>query len=226
MSTATQQNTQQAAADPWTVKVGGGGQGGDYVLCPAGNYRGTIIGLYDIGTQHVNRPDGSARDLRRLVIVFELAKKRPDGQPFVLGERYTFSMNEKANLYGLVTNVLGAKLKDGDTFSVAGLLGQPVMVTVTHTSKGEGEGAKTYHNVGAVSPFPEDMADAVPKPTFLPARWSVAEGTPFPAGREYLPHIYGESIQALAEGSAEWRKRAGASSARAAVGADDPDIPF
>lgn len=217
MSTATQQNTQQA--DPWTVKVGGGGQGGDYVLCPAGNYRGTVVGLYDIGTQHVNRPDGSARDLRRLVLVFELVKKRPDGQPFVLGERYTFSMNEKANLFALVTNVLGAKLKDGDTFSVAALLAQPVMVTVTHTSKGEGEGAKVYHNVGAVSQFPEDMADALPKPTHPPELWSVSGGAPFPPGREYLPLLYGESVQALAEGSAEWKKRA--APAAPAAGEDD-----
>jgi hypothetical protein len=94
---------------------------------------------------------GTTVEKRKLVIVFELAKKKPDGSPFVLAMRQTWSMHEKANFYKLVTNITGAKFKEGEKFNPLGLLALPVMVNVTNTSSGD----KTYHDIGNVSQFPE-----------------------------------------------------------------------
>lgn len=215
-----------AHSDPWSMKVGGGGGGGEYRLCPAGSHMGTIIHLFDVGTQAVPQMDGQIKKLRRLVIVFELKKCGTDGKPFFIGDRLTFSLNEKAKLYQLAVNVLGARFRDGEQFSVAELLGKSVMVSVTHTSKGSGPEAKTYHNIGSVTAFPDELAEMKPKPTVTPSLWSVQEGKAFPPGLDYLPWIYGESVQSQAESSDEWRARGAAAAPADRQPGGDDDIPF
>lgn len=189
-------------SNPWDMKVGSGGSSDyQYVLCPAGNYPGTIVGLYDIGHQHVVAQDGRQMDVRKLVLVFELVEKRPDGKPFVLAERYTWSMRDNSKFYPLVVNITGTKFKDGDSFNPLTLIGMPVMVSVTNTQNGD----KTYHNVGGVARYPKNFP-APPDPVTVPQAWSVLEGKPFPHEADSLPYIYGKPIRALAEESAEWKK--------------------
>lgn len=203
--------------DPWTMKVGSGsGDGYEYVLCPPDNYPGTIVGLFDIGHQHITTKDGREQDVRKIVIAFELVEKRPtDGKPFVLVERYTWSMRDNSNFYALVTNVTGAKFRDGDSFNPLTLVGVNVMVGVTNVQAGE----RVYHNVGSVGRFPKSFP-APPEPITKPVAWSVLSGDPFPRDAESLPFVYGKSIYTLATESSEWKARI----AVAAQGEDD--IPF
>jgi hypothetical protein len=184
------------------MKVGGGGGAqGEYVLCPAGNYPGVIVGIFDIGWQKYTGFDGTTREDRKLVLVFELAKKRPDGKPFILAERYTWSMNEKANFYKLVVNITGSRFRDGDNFDPRTLSGKPVMINVTNSQNGE----KTYHNIGSASQFPEGFPP--PAATIAPILWSVATEEPLPVIADTFPFIYGQSIRSLADDSAEAKRR-------------------
>jgi hypothetical protein len=213
------------ASDPWRMEASSKGGGEPFVACPAGNYPATIVGIFDIGQQQEDY-GGECKEVRQLVIVVELSKKQPDGKPFVLGNRYTWSMNKKANFRGVVEGITGHTFADGEPFDPRSVLGLPVMVNVTNQTKGEGEGAKTYHNIKSISQFPDGFPN--PTPTKAQVAWSVAEGTPFPTEPEpWLPFIYGSSIKDLVETSREWRRRGGGANANATTApADDDDSPF
>lgn len=188
--------------NPWGMKVGGSGGDFEYHLCPEGTYPATIVGMYDVGNQTAKAKDGTTYESRKLVMIFELSEKRPDGKPFVMGERYTMSMSETSNLFKLAKNVAGASIRKDEEFNPLILMGMPVMLSVTNTSVGE----KTYHNVGTVSGFPKGFPKPAEPETELVA-WSVNTDDPFPESADSLPFIYGKSIRKLAEESAEWRDR-------------------
>jgi hypothetical protein len=221
MSTATaaptQSNGQSAPAapanlDPWTMEVGAGGSGSDYVCCPPCNSPGTIVGIFDIGHQSVQTKDKGIQEVRKLVLVFELIKKRPDGKPFVMAKNYTWSMRDNSNFYALATGATGKKFKEGEKFNPLSLLGGPVMINVTNTQSGE----KTYHDIDAIAQFPDGFP--FPTPIYPATSWSVMTGDGFPSGLDWLPYVYGKSIKALAEESAEWRKRGAQSQAQPPAG--------
>src|SRR6516165_395488 len=75
--------------DPWLMVVPAAGMA-DYVLCPPGNYPGTISSVIDIGHQpNKFAKDGSTEEVHQLVLVFELAERQPDGKPFLLSRSFT-----------------------------------------------------------------------------------------------------------------------------------------
>lgn len=177
---------------------------GTFTPCPAGNHPGRIAAIVDIGHQPVERTekDGTryVADTRQIVLVFELAKKKPEGDPHVMGVRYTWSMNEKANFYKFVKSVTGRDYANGETFDTMDLLGKPVMVSVALSAPNAN--GKQFSNVTSIGSFPEGFPE--PKWEHEPFAWSVLEKTGFP-DRAWLPWIYGKTIGDLAAGSCESR---------------------
>jgi hypothetical protein len=207
MATATATATK---ANPWDIKVGGPG-GGDYECCPPGTHIATIVGLFHVGHQVEQSQEKGQVEVNRLILVLELSKRKKDGHPFVLPARYTMSMHKKANLFRDATTILGRRLQEGDRFNPLELSGKPVMVSVTNTANGD----KSYHNVAAISAFPEGFP--TPTPTHDEIAWSVLTGDPFPDDADWLPYVYGRSIEDMAGSSPESRRRSDA-----AAPADDP----
>ncbi len=189
--------------DPWTIEASSGG-GGDYVTCPPGNYPATIVGMFDIGTQPESY-NGESKDTAKVVIVYELNKKQPNGLPFVMPQKLTFSLNSKANLAALIETLRGRGIGDGERVSIREYLGLPCMVSITNESKTRDGKSVTYHNIGTVAQYPDGLP--VPTPVYPITLWSVRTGEPFPTGLDWLPPVYGVSIKDLAEGSREVRKR-------------------
>lgn len=195
-----------APVNPWnkTASSGSGG-GGEYFLCPSGNHVGTITGLIHAGT--VSNNFGESADT--IILAFQLMKKQEDGRPFVLADKYTYSLNTKANFRKVVEAVEGRSLADGESYDPRDLVGRVVLVSVKH-SQGKGDKAgQTYHNVAGVSALPEGFP--APDDSQFPIEplvWSVMDGTPFPAERAgWLPWVYGHSVQSIVENSAEVRAR-------------------
>lgn len=220
MSTATVQ-------DPWEVEVKQGGDG-NFEVCPAKNQAGHIIGLIDMGHHRVDRKDDKTgemktRDERKLAIFYEVTSKQTNGDPFVLVERFTYSMNDRSNLYALVKNLTGATPAANSKFSVASLIGMPVMVNVTH---GKSKADKAYASVSSVAQFPEGIP--VPPRHHEPFSWSVMSGEPFPANLDYLPWVFGTPVKDLVAQSREMKERqvASARATQAADGFDANDPPF
>jgi hypothetical protein len=221
MSTAMMDGT---TYDPWSMEVKTAG-GGEYELCPAGNYPACICAMIDVGNHDANDKDGKPYQRRQLVLAFELAKKRKDGTPFVLAERYTWSMSNNSHFYTLATNLTGAK-REGERFDPRVLLGKFVMVQVTNNESTKNGKTKTYHNVGAVAQFPEGLP--TPQSVRTPVAWSVMQDEP-PPDTGWLPYVYGESVAKMIENSHEFRAgrvpKSAAHATAIAAGKDD-DIPF
>jgi hypothetical protein len=212
-ATATNRNAgvpQDSSDADWTMEAtSGGGGGGDFAVCPAGNHPGTIVHLFDLGIQTTSYA-GQEEEKRQIAIVVELAKKKPNGDPFVMAERYNWSLNEKAAFRGMVESVTGLNFDDGSKFNpVRDLLGKPVMIMVTNSSNGkEGKDARTYANIKGLSQFPENFP--APEPTLPIVKYRVQSGQPFPAGLDWLKdaRVYGKTIEDLAASSKEVRERA------------------
>ena len=186
-----------STASIWDVPVAAPSQGGDFVPCPAGNYRARIAAILDIGHQPTVKTDDKTKekyeaDTRQLYIVYELSKKQPNGEPYTMGQKMTFSMNERANLFTLVQNLTGQKPLPGSNFSLPTLLGKPCMVNVS-LGKPNAQG-KSYSSIGSVSAFPEGMEEPAWK--YEPVMWSVLERftNPFPE-RAWFPWDYGKSLK-------------------------------
>ena len=189
-----------SGTSPWHMAVPKPGKG-DYSPCPAGNHPGRVVGLYDVGLQpdvRVNRKTGLDEriEVRKLVVVFELAKKDPAGSPYFLAQKYTWSMSESSNFYKLVLSVTGRRHTPGTDFDPTTMLGLPVMVNVTNTAPNE-NGA-VYANIKDAAQFPEGFP--VPTTTIEPRAWSILEGTPPPTD-SWLPRVYGKTIADLANES-------------------------
>lgn len=205
MATANPSPTRIASPDKiWSMTVDRGcGGNGDYVCCPPGNHPGTIVGIFDVGTQNEQIKDAGMKPIHRLVVVFELTKKRPDGRPFILAKKYTWSMRDNSYLYKDVINITGHAFKDGEQFNPTSINGLPVLVAVSNSQPGD----RSYHDVSSVARYPEGFPEIAP--THRPVSWSVLSDEPFPTGLDWLPYIYGKSVQDLANASVEARARNG-----------------
>src|SRR5262249_50079316 len=156
----------------------------------------TIVGVFNVGTQEIPH-QGETRRVVCLVLVFELVETRPDGRPFVLAQRYTWSLHEKAAFNKVATAVTGRKFVEGDILNVLDLLKRPVMVQVSS----QGSDGKTYHRVEGVGAFPKGFG--APTPTHKPIAWTVLDGKPLPRGLEWIPWVYGKSLATMAAESDE-----------------------
>ena len=218
MSTGTQAPT--TAQDPWKIPVTTGGQG-DFELCPAGNYPGTIVALIDAGFHDAqDMKSGKPYERRILIVAFEITKKKKDGTGFILAERFTWSMANNSNFFQLACNLTGPK-REGETFDPRVLVGMPVMVQVTNSTVEKNGKSNTYHNIGTVAQFPEGLP--VPIPTRPGITWSVMEGKPKPE-LSWLPYVYGESVSGIIDKSAE--AKAGRIPAAGAVEVEENKPPF
>lgn len=199
----------------WKVKSTPGGDG-EYELCPPGNYPAVIVGLFDIGHQEVKYKDEDVRQVHQLVIVYELVKKRSDGDPHRLAQRLTWSCHPKSGLTKLIVNVTGIQLGPEMEFDPRELLGIPVMVMVTNRQSGD----RTFHELGSISQFPEEFPRPIPR--IEPMCWSVRSDDPLPKGLGWVPFVYGKSIRELASSAVETKDRI----AVAAITGEDDKIPF
>lgn len=196
MSTATDSR--------WSTKVTkGGGGGGKFETCPAGNHPATIIGIFLIGTHEKERDDRTRYETQDIVFLFELMEEKTDGTPFVMGMRCTDSMNDRATLYDLACSVLNQTFPENVDFDKRLLSGQPCQVQVIHKTGSKGDAV--YANIASkgVKGFPSKMAK--PIPTIPLILWTVDDGTPCP-DEPWMPFIYGKSIKELADDSKEMKE--------------------
>ncbi len=228
MNTTDTTTTPAATNDPWEMEVGAGGS--DFETCPPGNYPGNVVALLDVGMQQETSKDGEAFMARKLVVAFRLTKKDSKGKPFIVAERYTWSMKDNSNFYALACGLTGRKFAQGETFNPRSLAGIPCMIQMASKEGKDKKGnARTYCNIASVAQFPEGL----PFPTVdsPPLCWSVRERKPLP-DVSWVPKVYGDDISKMVRESDEYQKglipevRAAAPDVVAAVMADTDNPPF
>jgi hypothetical protein len=148
-------------------------EGGDFLPVPAGTWPAICYSFVDLGTQDITFK-GETQPKHQVRISWELhddeciMREGPKaGQPMMIQQTYTWSMNEKANLRKALEAWRGKKFTDkeiGD-FDVKNLLGQPCLLSVIHADKGE----KIYANVGGITKPPKGMTlpSMVNKPIYI-----------------------------------------------------------
>lgn len=128
----------------------------EYELCPAGNKVATCIRIIDLGTQKVEW-SGQVKHQRKAIISWELPKElMADGRPFMISNRYTLSMFEKAKFRQHIESWRGTAFTKADLeegFEPKNLIGKSCLLNLIHSEKSE----KTYCNIASVSALPDGM---------------------------------------------------------------------
>lgn len=120
-----------------------------FQLAPSGTFIGRCVWLIDLGTQ-VTTYQGQEKKMHKCILGFELPDElMDDGRPFLVSERYTVSLSEKANLRAVIEAWRGQKFTDEEAqgFDLAKLAGQPCMISIIHNQSGD----KTYANISSVA---------------------------------------------------------------------------
>src|SRR5215469_5892089 len=124
-----------------------------YTLVPAGNHVGICFQVVDLGTQ-VEEYQGSKSTRRKVRIAWELPEEKMDDQrPFMISQKYTWSMQENAKLRAVLESWRGVPFKESDFddktgFDIKQVLGKACMINIVHVVSKNG---RTYSNITAVT---------------------------------------------------------------------------
>jgi len=130
----------------------------DFEPCPAGNHLAVCFELVDLGTQE-NWFEGKQKIRPEIQIGWEIPGERmEDGRPFMIGQRYTFSMHEKAKLRHHLESWRGRPFTEleFETFDLRNILGKSCMLQIIHNQKGD----KTYANLASIAALPKGLSPA------------------------------------------------------------------
>lgn len=126
-------------------------------IIPAGNYVAVLYSIVQIGTVPESYM-GEEKMLAKVRFTWEIPKlqREFDGvmKPMVIGDDYTISWGEKANLRKVVQGILGETPED-EGFDLKSLLGTACMLQVIN-GVGKASGRK-YAAVGSVAQLPEEI---------------------------------------------------------------------
>lgn len=132
--------------------------GGDFKPAPAGTHIAVCTKFFDLGTQDIEW-QGQVKKQRKVMIAWELPHEQmDDGKPYIINQRYTWSMHEKSVLRKHLEAWRGKPFTDADfdgptAFDTKKLLGVPCSLIVSNSAKN----GKTYANVESVGPLPKGM---------------------------------------------------------------------
>lgn len=113
-------------------------KGGDFEMPDAGSYVATCKSVIDIGTQ-ASEYKGQAKITRKIIIGWELSEKMEDGQPFVMNQFYTASLNEKSTLRKHLDAWRGRTFTADELggFDPSKLIGAPCLLTLAENQQGK-----------------------------------------------------------------------------------------
>jgi len=137
--------------------------GGSFTPVPAGNHVAICYRFIDLGTQK-GEYKGKPKQDRKVIISWELPDELMGegdyaGQPFTIGNRYTWSMSEKATLRKMLESWRNKPFTKDDfegqnRFNIKNILGKPCMLNVSQkTTDGN-----VYSNIASVGSLPKGMA--------------------------------------------------------------------
>lgn len=122
-----------------------------FELPPAGTHLAQCYRVIDLGTQSSTYM-GQAKKQHKLIISWELPdEKMTDGRPFTVGQRYTFSMSEKAALRRDLESWRGVPFTERDFgptgFDIKNIIGKACLLNIVHAESN----GKQYANIASIS---------------------------------------------------------------------------
>jgi len=151
-----------------------------FELPPAGTHLATCYRVIDLGTQNSTYM-GQAKRQHKIMLGWELSDElMTDGRPFMISQRYTWSMSEKAALRRDLESWRGIPFQDKDFgeggFDIKNVLGKPCLLNVVHVNKN----GKDYANIASISRLmkgqkgPEKTVNETVYLWLHPERWDSA----------------------------------------------------
>jgi hypothetical protein len=140
--------------------------GASFQLPPEGLHPARCIQVVDLGTQE-DAYMGKPRITRKVRIAWELVDQKAvfdeerGEESFMIGQDYTLSLGEKANLRHTLESWRGKQFSAEELkgFDLSVLLRKPCMVNIIHKISGN---KRTYATVTTVTPVPKGIEVAKP----------------------------------------------------------------
>lgn len=136
---------------------------------PQGNHVALCYRVIDLGTQ-LGEYKGKANKRHKILISWEIPdEKMADGRPFTIGQRFTWSMSEKATLRKTLESWRGRAFVESDFgvngFDIKNIIGVGCMLNVVHDHDGD----TLYSNVANVARLPKNVPAPPPinKPCYV-----------------------------------------------------------
>ena len=192
---------------------------GTFEMPPAGPVAARCNRLIDLGTQQ-SEYQGETKTQRKLLLSWELAETRTDGDPHTISRRFGLSLHEKSALRGFLQAWRGRPFTDEELsgFDLRKLLNAPCLLNIVHTERN----GKQYSNIQSVTPLPKGMT--APELSAPPVVFDIDA----PNAVEVLETL-SDSLVATIEASPEWQAKVKALGAGGGGFATDPlddDVAF
>jgi hypothetical protein len=127
----------------------------DFAPAPIGDWAAICVDVEDLG-QRPNpfRPEVQQQKIR---ISWQLAKRTPDGRPYLVSRIYSLSLHEKSTLLQHIEAWLGKPLTPSELkgFNVETLIGKPGTLSLSHRPKPDG---RIFADVDSISPLPKNVS--------------------------------------------------------------------
>lgn len=215
-----------------------GSSGKEFAIHPAQVVAARCTRIIDLGT-HDSEFEGKKKKKHEVAFCFESSELMPEtegdyaGKPFMMIQRYTFSLSDKANLRKALESWRGRPFTPAelDGFNLHNVLGKGCMLNITHSDGAKTKG-KIYANVTSIMPLMKGMAapEAVGEMVFFSLSDFVQAA--YDSLSEYFQKVIADSDEYKAMGKPAPAAPAPATSsgkvppARTPAADFDDDIPF
>jgi hypothetical protein len=146
---------------------------GNFERIPAGTHQAVCYAVWDLGYQKTVW-NGQEKVQRKVVISWEIDKKITNegeykGKRFVISNRYTLSLSEKANLRKHLESWSGKSFKEYEQtgYDLEQLIGKNCLLNIVHEEKN----GKTYANISGVMAVPAGTNPLVAENGTEPPDW-------------------------------------------------------
>lgn len=134
-----------------------------YKPVPVGTHLARCFQIIEIGTLMETFKGKDPRPTPKIRVRFEIPnltrvfKDGEDPKPYTIEEEYSFYMNERSNLFKLVTGMLGTTLdqEEAGRFDIRSLIGQTCLLNITHKTNMKG---KTHDKITSAIQLMAGMA--------------------------------------------------------------------
>ena len=158
---------------------------GTRLLCPEGNQRVVCCDVIDLGMVD-DTWGGRPRMKHKCQIRWMSEHLAPNGAPFLLGMRYTFSLHERSALRRLLNMWRGKPMTDEEArvFDLERLITVNGYANVAHVTRKSGE---RFADIQAMMPLPRELAKLTVPTSYVRERDRVAGGQAPAAKRDDDP---------------------------------------
>jgi hypothetical protein len=111
----------------------------NFVPAPAGTHAAVCVDVEDLGMQP-NPFRSEPKLIHKIRVSWQLAKRTPDGRPYLVSKLYTLTLHERSTLREHIEGWIGRRLTPSELtgFDVESLIARPCMLSIAHDQKLDG----------------------------------------------------------------------------------------